>query len=53
MLGSYLIAENEMKTMHHLELQKKFDVKRLFIKELGDLGQRADFNELCDLEEFT
>lgn len=53
MFGCNSIIQNEMRTMHHLELQKRLNVKRLFIKEPRDVGQRLPSNELCDLEEFT
>ena len=53
MFGCNSIIENEMRTMHYLELQKRLNVKRLFIKEPRDVGQRLPFNELCYLKEFT
>lgn len=53
MFGPYINCRKWNENDASLSAKNKFDVKRLFIKESGDLGQRAGSNELCDLEEFT
>lgn len=49
MSGCNSVIQNEMRTMHHLELQKRLNVKDYSSKSPEMWVKRLPSNELCDL----